>query len=178
MDHRDDVLITSKLWNTYHHPDVVETAIKNSLSDLKLDQLDFYLMHWPMGYFQGPELFPKDACGRIKFSHVDYIDTWKAMEALVEKKLTKAIGVSNFNKTQLERLLQNCKIKPVVNQIECHPFLIQTKLTDFCKSNDVAVMAYSPLGSPNRPWKKDGEKTPLEMFTVKWKLNIFVFGKI
>lgn len=97
-------------------------------------------------------------------SDVDYLDTWKAMEALVEKGLVKSIGVSNFNSEQLARLLANCKIKPIHNQIECHPALNQKPLIALCKKNDIVVTAYCPLGRPD-----PAQKSPKFLFDDKVK---------
>lgn len=159
---RPELFITSKLWNTFHRPDLVEPAIKKTLSNLNLAYVDLYLIHWPMAYKEGDSLFPKNADDTPALSDVDYIDTWKAMEDLVTKGYVKNIGVSNFNSEQLDRLLKNCTIKPVTNQIECHPYLTQRKLSDFCKERDILVTAYSPLGSPDRPWAKPDDPKLLE----------------
>jgi len=159
---REDIYVTSKLWNTMHRPDLVEPAIKTTLKDLGLQYLDLYLIHWPFALKEDGELFPVDASGKTAFSEVDYLDTWKAMEGLVKKGLAKSIGISNFNKKQMERLLANCTIAPATNQIEVHPYLNQKKLIDFCQSKGVVVTAYSPLGSPDRPWAKPGDPQLLE----------------
>lgn len=151
---REDIFITSKLWNTYHRVDLVEPALKTTLANLQLDYLDLYLIHWPMAFQEGGELFPVDEKGKKIYSHVDYLDTWKEMEKMVEKKLTKSIGISNFNSQQVTRVLKIAKIKPVTNQIECHPYLNQNKLMQFCEERGITITAYSPLGSPNRPWAK------------------------
>ena len=82
-----------------------------------MEYLDLYLIHWPTGFKEGDDLFPKDKSGKILFSDIDYVDTWKAMEKLVEKGLTKSIGISNFNISQIERLLKHAKIVPVTNQV-------------------------------------------------------------
>lgn len=114
---REDLFITSKLWNTFHKPEFVEPAIKTTLSHLGLEYVDLYLIHWPIAYKDGDELFPTNADGSLTLSDVDYVDTWKAMEELVKKGLAKNIGVSNFNSEQIERLLKNSTIKPVTNQV-------------------------------------------------------------
>ncbi|XP_017764961.1 PREDICTED: aldose reductase-like [Eufriesea mexicana] len=159
---REDLFITSKLWNTYHKPELVEPAIKRTLADLGLEYLDLYLIHWPVAFKEGDALMPKNADDTVALSDVDYVDTWKAMETLVSKGLTKNIGVSNFNSQQLDRLLKNCTIKPVTNQIECHPYLNQRKLSEFCKRNNILITAYSPLGSPDRPWAKPDDPKLLD----------------
>lgn len=163
---REDLFITSKLWNTFHRPDLVEAALKQTLNDLSLDYLDLYLIHWPVGYKEGESLFPKNPDDSNALSDVDYVDTWKAMEAVLSKGLTKNIGVSNFNSEQITRLLEHATVKPVLNQIECHPYLTQKKLSNFCKEKDILITAYSPLGSPDRPWAKPDDPKLLEDKTL------------
>ncbi|EAT44544.1 AAEL004086-PA [Aedes aegypti] len=104
-------------------------------------------------------LMPYDADGKLQFSDVDYIDTWKAMEKLLKTGKVKSIGVSNFNSEQITRLLAECEIKPVTNQVECNPSLNQRKLTEFCKNLDITLTAYSPLGRPNY-YEKDPDNMP------------------
>ena len=130
-----------------------------------------YLIHWPMAYKEDGELFPVDESGQTAFSDVDYVDTWKEMEKLVKDGLVKSIGVSNFNKSQIERVLAMATIPPATNQIECHPYLTQKKLMEFCKSKNIAITAYSPLGSPNRPWAKPGDPVLMEDPKVKCKIS-------
>ncbi|XP_015514378.1 aldo-keto reductase family 1 member B1-like [Neodiprion virginianus] len=165
---REDLFITSKLWNTFHRPDLVEPALKTTLSDLGLEYIDLYLIHWPFGYKEDPTtLFPSNPDGTVAYSDVDYLDTWKAMEAVNKKGLAKSIGVSNFNSEQLERVVKNAEILPVTNQVECHPYLPQLKLSEFCKSKNIILTGYSPLGSPDRPWAKPGDPQLLEDAKLK-----------
>ncbi|CAB3231852.1 unnamed protein product [Arctia plantaginis] len=164
---REDMFITSKLWCTFHRPDLVEGAIKVTLENLGLGYLDLFLMHWPQAFKEEDDLIPTDADGKLIVSNVDYVDTWKTMETLVEKGLTRSIGVSNFNKKQMDRLLEAAKIKPAMLQIEVHPYLNQQLLIDYCRTHDIAVTAYSPLGSLDRPWAKPGDPNLLEEPKIK-----------
>uniref|UniRef100_A0A182WDU2 NADP-dependent oxidoreductase domain-containing protein n=1 Tax=Anopheles minimus TaxID=112268 RepID=A0A182WDU2_9DIPT len=150
---REDVFIVTKVWNTFHAPEHVEQACQRSLDNLGLDYIDLYLIHWPMGWkFAGwtaDDLLRMNADGKSIDSDVDYLDTWKAMEKLAKSGKVKSIGVSNFNSEQLTRLLANCEIKPVTNQIEVNPGINQRKMIEFCRKHDIVVTAYSPLGRPN-----------------------------
>ncbi len=145
---RDNIFITSKLWNTNHLPKDVEIACKKTLSDLKLDFLDLYLMHWGVAFKAGDNLEPIGKDGKIMTEKVSIAQTWEAMEGLVKKGLVKSIGVSNFNTVMLLDLLTYAKIVPAMNQIELQPYLTQEELIDFCKSKEIALTAYSPLGRP------------------------------
>lgn len=109
-----------------------------------------YLIHTPVGYKYVDEdtLQPKDESGGLELSDVDYLDTYKAMEKLVKLGLVCSIGVSNFNSEQLTRLLENCEIKPVTNQVEYSPSVNQKELAAFCKERGVTITAYAPLGKP------------------------------
>ncbi|KFM72168.1 Aldo-keto reductase family 1 member B10, partial [Stegodyphus mimosarum] len=164
---REDIFVTSKLWNTYHRREKVLECCQKSLKALDLEYLDLYLIHWPLAYKEGNELFPKNEKGEMLTSDIDYIETWKGMEECYEKGLVRSIGLSNFNSEQIKRVLDICKVKPVMLQVECHPYLNQNKLIDFCKKHDIAVTAYSPLGSPDRPWVKPDEPSLLEDPRIK-----------
>lgn len=155
---RDDLFITGKCWNTFHPKDSVMECCNRSLKSLGLTYLDLYLIHWPQAYKEGEDLFPKDDNGETILSDVDYLETWQGMEECKRKGLVKSIGVSNFNAQQLTRLLDSCKERPVMHQIEIHPYLPQKDLIGFCLTRNIAVTAYSPLGSPDRPWAPKGEK--------------------
>ncbi|XP_055377208.1 1,5-anhydro-D-fructose reductase-like [Condylostylus longicornis] len=153
---REDIFIVTKLWCTFHEPQRVEYACKKSLENLGLDYIDLYLMHLPVGYvyIDDKTLLPKDDNNKLMLNDVDYLDTWKAMEDLVRKGYVKSIGISNFNSEQIERLLKNCEIKPVTNQVECCPTLNQKKLIKFCLERDITLTAYCPLGRPRPDEKK------------------------
>jgi aldehyde reductase len=145
---REDLFITSKLWNNFHDPNEVRAACEYTLKQLQLSYLDLYLIHWPIGYQKSDQLFPVDSNGKRLASNFDILDTWKAMEKLVDEGLVKSIGISNFNIRQVNKIFDNARIKPVTNQIEVHPYLLNNKLREHCKSKNIIITAYSPLGSP------------------------------
>jgi len=154
---RKDLWVTSKLWNSFHDPPNVRPALIRTLKDLQLDYLDAYLMHWPYSFqYEGithDKYFPYNEDRTIRYGvGVDYIDTWKEMEKLVDEGLVKHIGFSNFNSVQIQRVIDNSRIKPTILQIEVHPYLTQEKLIKFAHEKGIGVTAYSPLGSPDRPW--------------------------
>ncbi|MEK9156809.1 MAG: aldo/keto reductase [Patescibacteria group bacterium] len=144
---REDVFITSKLWNDNHKKEHVVEACKKTLADLQLDYLDLYLMHFGVASPHGLGIEPLDANGMLITEKVSVRETWEAMEELVNLGLVKAVGVSNFTAPMLVDLLTYAKIIPAVNQIELHPYLQQNKLIEFCRAHGIAVTAYSPLGS-------------------------------
>ncbi|MBV6653767.1 MAG: aldo/keto reductase, partial [Mameliella sp.] len=158
---------TSKLWNDAHKKEDVQPALEKTLSDLGLEYLDLYLMHWPVAFKKGID-FPQDSAGYLPLSEVPLAETWGAMQALQEAGLVKHIGTSNFSQQKLQHLIDLGGQKPEMNQVELQPYLQQQQLIDYCHANDIHVTAYSPLGSMDRPavFKKAGEPIPLENETI------------
>jgi D-xylose reductase len=153
---RDDLWVTSKLWNTYHEPQHVRAACERSLRDLRLDVLDLYLVHFPISlafvpfakrYPPGWFHEPTAAQPAMQPIAVPFADTWGAMEELVRAGLVKHIGLCNVGTTMLRDLLSYARIRPSVLQVELHPYLTQERLLRFCQQEQIAVTAYSPLGA-------------------------------
>ncbi|XP_073423579.1 aldo-keto reductase family 1 member C1-like [Dendrobates tinctorius] len=146
---REDIFYTGKLWGNNHTPERVRLGLEKSLKDLQLDYMDLFLIHTPVEFKPGDNLYPTDENGKFIFHNTDIRETWKAMEACRDAGLVRSIGVSNFNRRQLELILNmpGLKYKPVCNQVECHIFLNQSKLLEFCKSRDIVLVGFSVLGS-------------------------------
>ena len=143
---REELWITSKLWNDCHAPGQVRPALEQTLRDLQLEHLDLYLIHWPVVHRHGV-VIPGLAAEQIPLEQLPLHETWGAMEALVDAGLVRHIGVSNCSTVKLSDLLPHCRIKPAMNQIERHPWLQQHSLLNFCRQEGIAVTAYAPLGS-------------------------------
>eukprot|EP00756_Hemistasia_phaeocysticola_P065658 Hpha_TRINITY_DN8709_c0_g1::TRINITY_DN8709_c0_g1_i1::g.45145::m.45145 len=167
---REDLFVQTKLWNTNHRPEHVKPDLMQSLKDLQLDYVDSFVIHWPQacpsagdrptlrttgactGHYSKGVMFPLNDEGYFmsdKESH--YVETWKAMESLVDEGLVKTIGLSNFNRSQIAEVLSipGIKYKPCVLQNECHPYLQQRDLIDFCRIHGIVFQAFSSLGSGN-----------------------------
>lgn len=153
---RDELWVTSKLWNTYHEPQHVRAACERSLRDLRLDYLDLYLVHFPIALAfvpfdvrYPPEWFHDPAASQpaMKPIRVPYADTWGAMEELQRAGLVKRIGVCNLNISALREVLAGCSLRPAVHQMELHPYLTQPRQLRYCAQEKVAVTAFSPLGA-------------------------------
>lgn len=148
---REELWITSKLWSTDHEPERVEAACLHTLEELKVKYLDLYLIHWPMSFPHGGDLWPFEENNdkQLKLINVPIIDTWKAMEKLVDKGYVRHIGVSNFTIELLEKLLySDIRIKPFANQVEQQLFLQEEALIDFCEKRNIVFEGYRTLGGP------------------------------
>ncbi len=149
---REDIFVTTKLWNSNHRPERVEPAFEASLERLGLAYLDLYLMHTPFAFQPGDEQDPRDENGNVIYDHdVTLLDTWKAMERLVEHGKCRAIGLSDIGLSELKGLYASAKIKPAAVQVEAHPYLPETELLEFCKETGVVFLAFAPLGHGMRP---------------------------
>lgn len=153
---REDIFITSKLWNTKHAKGDVVAACKQTLADLQIEYLDLYLMHWGIAR-PDEESAESDAHGLLMTDSVSVAQTWEAMQELVSAGLVRAIGVANFTGAMLVDLCSYARVRPAVNQIELHPYNQQARLVEFCQRNNIAVTAYSPLGSPGNMKARGGE---------------------
>lgn len=153
---RDELWVTSKLWNTYHRPEHVRPALERTLSDLQLDYLNLYLVHFPIaqkfvpfetryppGWFFDPDVTEP----RMEPDAVPIYDTWQAMQEVKQAGLVREIGVSNFGTSQLRDMLTWADTPPAVLQVELHPYLTQEKLLRFCSESEIAVTGFSPLGA-------------------------------
>lgn len=145
---REDLFITTKLWNNRHKEESVVPMCKKSLENLGLSYVDLYLIHWPFAFVEGDVLIPQDENGTYLTTDTDYLETWRGMEECVRQGLTRSIGVSNFNSEQIQRLLDAAKIIPVNNQVEASVNLNQKRLIEFCNRRNITVTGYSPLGRP------------------------------
>ncbi|HJL43196.1 MAG TPA: aldo/keto reductase [Myxococcales bacterium LLY-WYZ-16_1] len=145
---REDLWVTSKLWNDAHHPDDVRPALEKTLGDLKLDQLDLYLMHWPVALRKGVP-FPRSREDFVSLEEIPLEKTWEAMLRCREDGLVRHVGVSNFSVKKVKQLADAFSEPVAMNQVELHPYLQQSDLVRSCRQMQTAVTAYSPLGTPD-----------------------------
>jgi alcohol dehydrogenase (NADP+) len=149
---REELFVTTKLWNNNHRPDRVALAFEASLRRLKLDYLDCYLMHTPFAFKPGDELFPTNERGELIYdTQVTLIETWQAMERLVDEGKCRSIGLSDITLEKLKAIVAVARIKPAVVQVESHPYLPEWELLDFCKQHGIVFLAFAPLGHGIEP---------------------------
>ncbi len=149
---REDIFVTTKLWNSNHRPERVEPAFEASLNRLRLEYLDLYLIHTPFAFQPGDEQDPRDQNGHVIYDDgVTLLDTWRAMESLVDHGRCRAIGLSDITLNELLPIYESARIKPAVVQVESHPYLPETELLEFCKKRGVVFLAFAPLGHGMKP---------------------------
>jgi alcohol dehydrogenase (NADP+) len=149
---REELFVTTKLWNSNHRPERVRPAFEASRARLELDYIDLYLIHTPYAFQPGDNQDPRDANGNIIYDDgVTLKDTWRAMESLTGSGKLKAIGLSDVSLEQLREVFESATIKPAVVQVESHPYLPQTEILDFCSRNGIVMLAFAPLGHGTKP---------------------------
>jgi alcohol dehydrogenase (NADP+) len=149
---REDIFVTTKIWNTNHRPERVEPAFQGSLERLGLTYLDAYLIHTPFAFQAGENFDPRDADGKVIYDQgVTLLDTWRAMEALVDPGQCRAIGLSDVTLEKLKTIYDAARIKPAIVQVESHPYLPETELLDYCKQQGIVLLAFAPLGHGMKP---------------------------
>jgi len=160
---REELWITSKVWNNMHSD--VRGSCLQSMSNLGITYLDLYLVHWPFPnhHEKGVTVNSRDPHA-VPYIHENYMKTWRAMESLVDDGLVKRIGTSNMTQAKMKLLLQDCRIKPVVNEMEMHPHFQQHGLFDFLAANDIKSIGFCPIGSPGRP---ERDKTPEDTVPIE-----------
>jgi len=149
---REDIFVTTKLWNSNHRPERVEPAFAASLERLRLKYLDLYLIHTPFAFQPGDEQDPRDQNGNVIYDRgLTLLDTWKAMESLVDRGTCHAIGLSDISLNELVPIYESARIKPAVVEVESHPYLPETELLEFCKEKGIVFLAFAPLGHGMTP---------------------------
>jgi alcohol dehydrogenase (NADP+) len=149
---REDIFVTTKLWNSNHRPERVEPAFQASLDRLGLKYLDLYLIHTPFAFQPGDNQDPRDQNGNVLYDRdVTLLDTWKALESLVDHGKCRAIGLSDISLDELKPLYESARIKPAAVQVESHPYLPETELLEFCKAKGIVFLAFAPLGHGMKP---------------------------
>jgi alcohol dehydrogenase (NADP+) len=149
---RDDLFVTTKVWNTNHRPERVRPAFDGSLERLGLDYIDLYLIHSPFAFKPGLDQDPRDENGHVIYDKdTTLLDTWRAMEELVDDGRCRAIGLSDVDLGKLAPIYEAARIKPAVVQVEAHPYLPETELLQFCKNRDIVLLAFAPLGHGMKP---------------------------
>ena len=149
---REDVFVTTKLWNTNHRPERVKPAFDGSCRRLKLAYVDCYLIHTPFAFLPGDEQDPRDASGQVIYnSGVTLIETWHALERLVDDGRCGSIGLSDITLGKLREIVAAARIKPAVVQVECHPYLPEWELLDFCREHGIVLLAFAALGHGMSP---------------------------
>jgi diketogulonate reductase-like aldo/keto reductase len=149
---RDDVFVATKLWNNNHRPERVKPAFEASLKKLQLDYVDLYLIHTPFAFQPGDEQDPRDASGNVIYDRgVALLDTWRAMEGLVDEGKCKAIGISDVSMDKVNELFEAARIKPAVVHVESHPYLPQWDLLAYCRKNGIVLQAFAALGHSSEP---------------------------
>jgi alcohol dehydrogenase (NADP+) len=149
---REEIFVTTKLWNSNHRPERVQPAFEASLARLRLAYLDLYLIHTPFAFQPGDEQDPRDQNGNVLYDRgVTLLDTWKAMESLVDSGACRAIGLSDITLNGLLPIYESARIKPAVVQVESHPYLPETELLEFCNQKRIVLLAFAPLGHGMKP---------------------------
>jgi diketogulonate reductase-like aldo/keto reductase len=178
---REDLFVTTKLWNNNHRPERVKAALQASLHRLGLDTVDLYLMHTPFAFRPGDDQDPRDPQGTVVYDDgVTLEQTWAAMETLVDEGLTRAIGLSDIDVAGTRRVIDTARIKPAVVEVESHPYHPQWELHDYCNSEGIVLLAFAPLGHALEPRllddplvvsaARDSAKTPAQVL-LAWGIQ-------
>lgn len=161
---RDKIWLTGKLWNDMHGKDDVRKSVLQTLSDLKTDYLDLYLVHWPFPNYHPPKCDVSSRSPNARpYIHEEFMVVWNEMEKLVDDGLVRNIGTSNMTMPKMERLLADCRIRPFANEMELHPYFQQQEFVSYLKNNGIIPIGFCPIGSPERPERDRTEEDVSEL---------------